>query len=132
MKVATLVGGGDLPADVKHLRTLGADKKASKPLSSLLRPDIWWELPAVPRPRTTTKPACNWRTTPGCFSPAGCFSWTLAVPVEAVPDRTVGKSTGHGWESICASLDRGIFTYEAGGLGTGPDLALTLRLGAVS
>jgi predicted RecB family nuclease len=38
------VGGGYLPADVKHHKTLGAAKKASKPVSSLARPDIWWEL----------------------------------------------------------------------------------------
>lgn len=37
------VGGGYLPADVKHHKTLDAAKKASKPVSSLVRPDIWWD-----------------------------------------------------------------------------------------
>ncbi len=39
------VGGGYLPADVKNHKTLGTAKKASKPVSSLVRPDIWWQLP---------------------------------------------------------------------------------------
>lgn len=39
------VGGGYLPADVKNHKTLDAAKKASKPVSSLVRPDIWWEVP---------------------------------------------------------------------------------------
>ena len=39
--VLVKVGGGYLPADVKHHKTLGAAKKASKPVSSLVRPDIW-------------------------------------------------------------------------------------------
>jgi predicted RecB family nuclease len=39
------VGGGYLPADVKNHKTLDTAKKASKPVSSLVRPDIWWELP---------------------------------------------------------------------------------------
>jgi predicted RecB family nuclease len=39
------VGGGYLPADVKHHATLKAAKKVSKPVSSLVRPDIWWEVP---------------------------------------------------------------------------------------
>jgi predicted RecB family nuclease len=44
--VLVRVGGGYLPADVKHHKTLDAAKKASKPVSSLVRPDIWWEVPA--------------------------------------------------------------------------------------
>ncbi|MDA0252572.1 MAG: recombinase RecB, partial [Actinobacteria bacterium] len=43
--VLVKVGGGYLPADVKHHKTLGAAEKTSKPVSSLVRPDIWWELP---------------------------------------------------------------------------------------
>lgn len=39
------VSGGYLPADVKNHKTLDAAKKASKPVSSLVRPDIWWEVP---------------------------------------------------------------------------------------
>ncbi len=39
------VGGGYLPADVKNHKTLDVAKKASKPVSSLVRPDIWWEVP---------------------------------------------------------------------------------------
>ena len=39
------VGGGYLPADVKHHNTLQAAKKATKPVSSLVRPDIWWDAP---------------------------------------------------------------------------------------
>lgn len=39
------IGAGYLPADVKHHNTLDAAKKAAKPVSSLVRPDIWWELP---------------------------------------------------------------------------------------
>lgn len=39
------IGGGYLPADVKNHKTLDAAKKASKPVSSLVRPDIWWEVP---------------------------------------------------------------------------------------
>ena len=43
--VLVRVGGGYLPADVKHHKTLDVAKKASKPVSSLVRPDIWWEVP---------------------------------------------------------------------------------------
>lgn len=43
--VLVKVGGGYLPADVKHHKTLDAAKKASKPVASLVRPDIWWEIP---------------------------------------------------------------------------------------
>jgi predicted RecB family nuclease len=43
--VLVRVGGAYLPADVKHHKTLDAAKKASKPVSSLVRPDIWWEVP---------------------------------------------------------------------------------------
>jgi predicted RecB family nuclease len=43
--VLVRVGGGYLPADVKNHKTLAAAKKASKPVSSLVRPDIWWEAP---------------------------------------------------------------------------------------
>ena len=39
------VGGGYLPADVKHHKTLDTAKTVSKPVSSLVRPDIWWEVP---------------------------------------------------------------------------------------
>ncbi len=39
------VGGGYLPADVKNHKTLKAAKKASKPVSALVRPDIWWDAP---------------------------------------------------------------------------------------
>ena len=39
------VGGGYLPADVKHHKTLDTAKQASKPVSSLVRPDIWWDAP---------------------------------------------------------------------------------------
>nr|MCW1959713.1 recombinase RecB [Mycobacterium sp.] len=39
------VGGGYLPADIKNHKTLDTAKKASKPVSSLVRPDIWWEQP---------------------------------------------------------------------------------------
>jgi len=39
------VGGGYLPADVKHHKTLDAAKRATKPVSSLVRPDIWWDAP---------------------------------------------------------------------------------------
>ncbi len=39
------IGSGYLPADVKHHKTLDPAKKASKPVSSLRRPDIWWEAP---------------------------------------------------------------------------------------
>lgn len=43
--VLVKVGGGYLPADVKHHKTLDSAKKASKPVSSLVRPDIWWDAP---------------------------------------------------------------------------------------
>jgi predicted RecB family nuclease len=39
------VSGGYLPADVKHHATLKAAKNVSKPVSSLVRPDIWWDAP---------------------------------------------------------------------------------------
>ena len=39
------IGSGYLPADVKHHKTLGAATRAVKPVSSLVRPDIWWEVP---------------------------------------------------------------------------------------
>lgn len=41
------VDGGYLPADVKHHKTLQKAKKASKPLSSLTRPDLWWAAPGL-------------------------------------------------------------------------------------
>ncbi len=43
--VLVKVSGGYLPADVKHHKTLDTAKKTSKPVSSLVRPDIWWQLP---------------------------------------------------------------------------------------
>ena len=41
------VGGGYLPADVKHHKTLQTAKKTTKPVSSLVRPDIWWDAPGL-------------------------------------------------------------------------------------
>jgi predicted RecB family nuclease len=37
------VDGGYLPADVKNHKTLETAKKTSKPVSSLARPDFWWD-----------------------------------------------------------------------------------------
>lgn len=39
------IGGGYLPADVKAHKTLDSVTTVSKPVSSLVRPDIWWEAP---------------------------------------------------------------------------------------
>lgn len=39
------VQGGYLPADVKHHKTLQKAKSGSKSVSSLARPDLWWDAP---------------------------------------------------------------------------------------
>jgi predicted RecB family nuclease len=39
------VDGGYLPADVKNHKTLQVAKKTSKTVSSLARPDFWWDAP---------------------------------------------------------------------------------------
>ena len=41
------VGGGYLPADVKHHKTVDPAKKTSKPVSSLAQPDLWWDAPGL-------------------------------------------------------------------------------------
>ena len=41
------VDGGYLPADVKNHKTIEAAKKASKPVSSLAQPGLWWDAPGL-------------------------------------------------------------------------------------
>ena len=41
------VDGGYLPGDVKHHRTVETATKASKTVSSLTRPGIWWDAPGL-------------------------------------------------------------------------------------